>query len=149
MAKGEKKAKTAGFKTVNFDVEEKIMGALNQDSLESVLEWQVVNAGSGEDKFFLVIKLHAVDDIPNISGDFKIKFESDGPKCKFYFWLNVAAIQYNEQLKEVSARRSGLRESSPASKLLLTKQSLSQQGQEPGEEPIHFEEISEVSQKQS
>ena len=107
LVRGEKKAK-AGPKTVtvNFDVEEKHMGALNQDSLESVLEWQVVSDESGEDKYFLVIKLHSVDDIPNISGDFKIKFDSDGPKCKFYFWLNVAAIQYNEQLKEVTQRRS-------------------------------------------
>ena len=40
LSRGEKKAKTAsGPRTVNFDMEEKIMGALNQDSLESVLEW--------------------------------------------------------------------------------------------------------------
>ena len=61
-----------------------------------MLEWQAITCESGEEKFFLVVRLHNVDDIQSISGDFKMKFESDGPKCKFYFWLNVAAIQYNE-----------------------------------------------------
>ena len=161
LVKGEKKARYAGEKTVNFDCEEKLMGALNQDSLADidVMKWIPVPFG-GEDKFFLIIRLFSLDQLPRISGDFKFKFESRQPKCKFYFWLNVAAILYNNELKDVTAKRNELRNKgllnknrapSPKHSQLLndeSKDSLEERKEVVDDRwvPIHFEDFTEIEE---
>ena len=44
-----------------------------------------------------------------VSGDIKITFETPlgiGKKCKFYCWLNIGTIMYNEDLKAITAKRN-------------------------------------------
>ena len=97
-----------------------------------------------------------------MSGDFKFKFESKQPKCKFYFWLNVAAILYNNELKEVTTKRNELRNKSllggPSPKNKKTNQLLEGAPSEINTQeertqteadrwvPIHFEDFSEIEE---
>ena len=55
-----------------------------------------------------------------VSGDFKVQFKSD--QASFYFWLNVSAILYNEELRKVT-EREGLEH-----------------------DPIHFNEFQEIEE---
>ena len=111
LIKDEKKTKSSNFKVVNYDTEEKIMGMLNQDSLEGILEWKSLTTvdeetQKEEEQWFLTIKLFALENLPQIQGDFCFRFKSSGnKKCKFYFWLNVGAILYNNELKEITLKR--------------------------------------------
>lgn len=53
-------------------------------------------------------------------GDFKVQFKSDS--ASFYFWLNVSAILYNEELRKVTER------------------------EECWNDPIHFDEFQEIEE---
>ena len=85
LVEGAKKHKSAGYKEVNYDCEERLTEmALNQDNLEtSAYKWRPVRAG-GVEYWFLIIKLHKLE--LSIRGDFKMAFETTGPRTKFYFW---------------------------------------------------------------
>ena len=65
LTKNEKKTRSSGLKVVNYDTEEKIMGMLNQDSLESILEWKLLKDEETEqEKWFLTIKLFSLEGLP-------------------------------------------------------------------------------------
>ena len=49
-------------------------------------------------QWFLILNLQIEDQ--QVWGDFKVQFKS--PQADFYFWLNVSAILYNEDLRAVS-----------------------------------------------
>lgn len=49
-------------------------------------------------QWFLIFNLHRLEQ--KVWGDFKIQFKSD--QASFYFWLNVSAILYNEELRNVT-----------------------------------------------
>lgn len=65
--------------------------------------------------------------------------------CKFYFWLNVSSILYNEELKKVTAARDARRNKlsqnldPDINKLLSGMQSV--QAKDDYEAPIHFTEF--------
>lgn len=74
--------------------------------------------GQQEDKWFLIFNLHRLDQ--KVWGDFKVQFKSD--QASFYFWLNVSAILYNEELRKIT-EREGLQH-----------------------DPIHFNEFQEIEE---
>ena len=52
---------------------------------------------------YLVLKLRDLD--KRVYGDFQFKCEFKNG-CKFYFWLNVKALLYNEELREITKIRN-------------------------------------------
>jgi hypothetical protein len=46
-----------------------------------------------------------------VQGDFRteVSFSGSGDTIKFYFWLDVPAIMWNEKLKDFDKRRGGVR----------------------------------------
>ena len=93
-----------------------------------------------------------------MSGDFKIKFEAKTKqlKCKFYFWLNIAAILYNNEMKQVTTKRNALKNTLLAQEI-DKKQSNQQLEVESSQEEmkqadedlwtnIHFEDFTEIEE---
>ena len=74
--------------------------------------------GNIEQKWFLIFNLHRLEQ--KVWGDFKVQFKC--AETSFYFWLNVSAILYNEELRKVT-EREGLQN-----------------------DPIHFEEFQEIEE---
>ena len=74
--------------------------------------------GNEVTQWFLIFNLHRLEQ--KVWGDFKVQFKSD--QASFYFWLNVSAILYNEELKKVTE-----------SQMLQN-------------EPIHFDEFEEIEE---
>ena len=61
--------------------------------------WKEVEINN-EKKYYLIFNLHRLEQ--KVWGDFKVQFKSDS--ASFYFWLNVSAILYNEELRKVTER---------------------------------------------
>ena len=74
--------------------------------MNEFMEWINIDGPNGTEAHYLILKLHALD--KRVYGDFQFKCEfNTGIKtqCKFYFWLNVSALLYNEDLKKVTQTR--------------------------------------------
>ena len=95
----------------------------NENSIvDQVMEWKQRHItgknGQTELKYYLVFNLHRLEQ--KVWGDFKVQFKSD--QASFYFWLNVSAILYNEELRKVTER------------------------EQCWDDPIHFEEFQEIEE---
>ena len=95
--------------------------------------------------YYLVLKLHALD--KRVYGDFQFKCEFNygvRVQCKFYFWLNVSALLYNEELRKVTATRDAHRqkliEEDPDELKEYENLTNTAKRREDYEAPIHFEE---------
>ena len=69
--------------------------------MKDFMDW--VKPDPEKESYYLVLKLQALD--KRVYGDFQFKCEfNTGIKtqCKFYFWLNVSALLYNEEVKRVT-----------------------------------------------
>jgi len=85
-----------------------------------------------------------------------VKFEaSGGVNCKFYFWLNVSSILYNEELKVVTAARDAARErmnseidtNNKLKRHAKTMNITLEEARADYEAPIHFDEIELVQEE--
>ena len=65
--------------------------------IKQVKEWKELKVGN-ETQHFLILNLHRLEQ--KIWGDFKVQFKSR--ECSFYFWLNVSAILYNNELRKIT-----------------------------------------------
>ena len=88
-------------------------------------------------------------------GDFNFKCEfNTGIKTqvKFYFWLNVSALLYNEELRKLTDVRDKYREeliaSDPDEEIAFKKQTKTEKGREDYYAPIHFEEFQLIDEDQ-
>ena len=90
--------------------------------LNQVVQWKPtrVKDKHGEQKmqYFLILNLHVLEQ--KVWGDFKVQFKS--PQAEFYFWLNVSAILYNNELRQITESQ-GLHD-----------------------DPIHFDEFEEIEE---
>ena len=93
-----------------------------QVEVDQVLQWKQAETTNkqGVTEYFLVLNLHYLDQ--RVWGDFKVDFKSKD--CNFYFWLNVSAILYNNDLRKIT-EREGITEP---------------------ERSIHFEEFQELEE---
>ena len=88
--------------------------------VKQVREWKSVKVeknGVTLTQWYLILNLHRLDQ--KVWGDFKVQFKSH--QASFYFWLNVSAILYNSELKQISKNENF-------------------------EDPIHFEEFEEIEE---
>ena len=68
--------------------------------MKDLMEWvQIDTDESMPEAHYLVLKLRDLD--KRVYGDFQFKCEFKNG-CKFYFWLNVKALLYNEELREIT-----------------------------------------------
>ena len=75
-----------------------------QVEVDQVVQWKQAETtnkqGVKQTEYFLVLNLHYLDQ--RVWGDFKVDFKSKD--CNFYFWLNVSAILYNNDLRKITER---------------------------------------------
>ena len=107
---------------VRRHLENQIEGDEDENSLINLVkEWRQIKVrdrnGVESSQWFLIFNLHRLEQ--KVWGDFKVQFKSD--QASFYFWLNVSAILYNEELRQAT-ENSGL------------------------DDPIHFDEFQEIEE---
>jgi len=108
------------------------------------MDW--VKPDPEKESYYLVLKLHVLD--KRVYGDFQFKCEfNTGIKtqCKFYFWLNVSALLYNEEVKRVTETRDDHREKlryeDPDYEKYFDEQQRTRKMRTDYHAPIHFEEF--------
>ena len=57
--------------------------------------------GHEQTQYFLILNLHPLEQ--KVWGDFKVQFKS--AQAEFYFWLNVSAILYNNELRIITEKQ--------------------------------------------
>lgn len=114
---------------------------------DKFVKWESIEDHKGNEKWYLVLQLQKLE--KRVFGDFKINFEaSTGMQTtvKFYLWLNVSSILYNEELRKITGKRRVKRlENIDAG--IPRPEFTKPWEEEDYNEPVHFEEFEEVDEE--